>query len=221
MPKKNQRATSSKSRAENFPGEFHGEVPPIENEHDLDLAHEEEYFAETWHTKKSREHLASGSETDDHEKVVNTSPGSVSERKTKEQKATQKAAAQLPIIYVDPPKPGEKQKITVPPGGARVVVRGQEGEAVTMVPKKPKVQRQGTVRVVNATNGTQTYTDANGQVIVVQQQPQVVYAGGPYYDPYYCGYPYGYRRYGGYYGGYYGYPYAGFGTGLLLGAMLW
>lgn len=142
---------------------------------------------------------------------------SVSERTQREAKEQK----DLPVVYIDAPKPGEKQNIKIPKGGARVVVRGQEGQKVKMVPKQPKPQPQQNVRYVDQNgNPVRVQTGPNGNVVVVQQ-PQVVVA-----DPY----PYGYgyrRRYGYYdpycypYGGYYGYGYGGFGTGLLLGAMLW
>jgi len=142
---------------------------------------------------------------------------SVSERTQREAKEQK----DLPVVYIDAPKPGEKQNIKIPKGGARVVVRGQEGQKVKMVPKQPKPQPTQNVRYVDQNgNPVRVQTGPNGNVVVVQQ-PQVVVA-----DPY----PYGYgyrRRYGYYdpycypYGGYYGYGYGGFGTGLLLGAMLW
>jgi hypothetical protein len=147
---------------------------------------------------------------------------SVSERTQRE--AQEKK--ELPVVYIDAPKPGEKQNIKIPKGGARVVVRGQEGQKVKMVPKPPKpqpTQRQNVRYVDQNGNPVRVQTGPNGNVVVVQQ-PQVIMA-----DPY--PYGYGYRRgyYGGYgyggcypYGGYYGgYGYGGFGTGLLLGAMLW
>jgi len=153
---------------------------------------------------------------------------SVSER-------TQREAQQqkeLPILYIDAPKPGEKQNIKIPKGGARVVVRGQEGQKVKMTPKQPQPQQNQNVRYVDQNgNPVRVQTGPNGNVVVVNQQPQVVYAQDPYPYGYRRGYGYGggygyrggygYGGYGGYgmYGG--GYGYGGFGTGMLLGAMLW
>lgn len=126
---------------------------------------------------------------------------SVSERKTREAREQK----ELPVIYVDK----DTKNFSVPKGGARVVVRGEEGERIQMQ-RQPPPQQQQQVR----------YVDANGNPVQVVNGQQVVYVQRPgyLYDPYpYYGYPY---RYG--YGCYpYGYGYGGFGTGLLLGAMLW
>jgi len=133
------------------------------------------------------------------------------EQRQKSQKAAAKSSKkELPVIYVKAPKPGEAaKKIQVPPGGARVVFEGQEGQKVKMTKTGPPSSQNGTVKVVRTTTSSLATTQpqvqviktggASGQdqIILVQQQPQVV--AYPYY---------GYRRYP-----YYGYPYYGWGWG--------
>lgn len=161
------------------------------------------------------------------------SPGPLPGVKTVEQRqASEKKkspADNLPIIYVDAPKPGEKpKKIQVPTGGARVVFRGQDGQKVTMKPTGPTASKNSNVKVIRTarTGGVVVQQpqpqvqviktggqNGNDQVIIVQQPQQQVIAQ-PYYG-YGYGYPYRYGLFGGYPYGYgygcgYGYGYGGF-----------
>jgi len=131
---------------------------------------------------------------------------SVDERKREERRAQKKAVDDLPTIYVDCPKNGEKAKVNVPPGGAKVCFRGQDGQKVKMTPSgPPKTEPQKTVKVIRTYPGTRggvvysaptqvIQVDGNASAttdnIVVIKQP-AVYVDPCY--PYY--YPYGYYPY--------------------------
>ena len=82
---------------------------------------------------------------------------SVSERKTREAQQTK----ELPVIYVDK---GTKN-FTVPKGGARVVVRGEEGEKIQMQRQAPAQQQ---VRYVDA-NGNPVQVVGQGQNVVQER----------------------------------------------------
>lgn len=136
---------------------------------------------------------------------------SVNDRQTKEAQKRQKAIDSLKTIYVDVPQDGKKHEIQVPPEGAKVVVRGAQGEKVKLTPQQPAPKNNNTVKVIRtypAGRGGVVYatqpqvqiikTDGSAttdNIVVVRQTPQVMYCD-PY--PYYYGYRYPYR---------YGYPY--------------
>lgn len=121
-----------------------------------------------------------------------------------------KAMNDLPTVYVDE----NDTKVTIPPGGAKVVFRGQDGTQVKMEPApepSPVPQTRiiatsayHTPGVVYSVPKTVVRQNADGTTTTSTIVVRPNYYRYGYYDPYYCYDPfyypyYGYRRYPYYY----------------------
>jgi len=131
-------------------------------------------------------------------------------QQTKKVVHVHKVQKELPIIEIDADHANAagQQQVVVPPGGAKIVFKGQDGSVVKMDPvqqsqptKQVKVIHtggySGSGGVVYSVPADTVASDGNTKVVVVSR-PRYGYYYDPFYYPYYGPY-YGCYRYPRYY----------------------